>query len=248
LSQAAENHAAPPLASYALTESAQAQFRKELGRLTGAGAMRFCEVGGGMRPVIPLARIGELGLEYVVLDELSTALERLPAGYEQYAASILDSAAISELVSEKGAFDVVVSRWAAEHIPDGRKFHENVYKMLRPGGTAIHFFPTLYALPFVLNRALPPAFSSALLFRAWPDRKAKFRPYYSWCRGPSQRQIERFESVGFSVERYTGFFGHGYFARIKPLRVAGKQLSSRLCEHPSPTLTSFALVVLTRPA
>jgi SAM-dependent methyltransferase len=201
-----------------------------------------------MRPVIPMARIEKLGLEYVVLDELSSALDKLPPGYMQFEASILDSNSIAKLVDEQGTFDVVVSRWAAEHIPDGRKFHENVYKMLRPGGTAVHFFPTLYSLPFVLNRVLPPSLSSILLFKALPGRGSKFRPYYSWCRGPSSRQIERLESVGFSIERYTGFFGHGYVARFKPLRVAGRYLADKLCEHPSANLTSFALVVLVRPA
>jgi SAM-dependent methyltransferase len=241
------SHEPAPRASYAHTQDAQAQLWAELRRLTRSGSTRFCEVGGGVRPVIPMVRIEKLGLEYIVLDELNTALEKLPPGYKQFEASILDSGAIDKLVDEQGAFDVVVSRWAAEHIPDGRRFHQNVYKMLRPGGTAVHFFPTLYSLPFVLNRVLPPALSSELLSRAWPDRHSKFRPYYSWCRGPSARQIERLESVGFSVERYTGFFGHGYFAGVKPLRVAGRFLADRLCEHPSAYLTSFALVVLVRP-
>lgn len=211
-------------------------------------ATRFCDVGGGARPVIPLARIEEFELEYVVLDESHDELSKAPQGYHQFEASILDSDAVAKLVREQGAFDVVVSRWTAEHVSDGRKFHEQIYNMLRPGGVAIHFFPTLYSWPFLLNRVLPQPVSSALLAKAQPDRESKFRPYYSWCRGPSRRQIQRLQSVGFSVERYIGFFGHGYFVRVKPLHLANRRLTDKLVDHPLPSMTSFALVVLSRPS
>jgi 2-polyprenyl-3-methyl-5-hydroxy-6-metoxy-1,4-benzoquinol methylase len=238
-----------PLASYDYARSAEAQFRGEVRKPLESGAKRFCDIGGGAQPVIAPARIEELELEYVVLDESHVELDKGAAGYEQLRASILDADAIGELVRERGPFEVAVSRWTAEHVPDGRRFHENVYRMLRPGGLAIHVFPTLYALPFVLNRVLPPALSALVLSGAQPEREAeKFRPYYSWCRGPSRRQIQRLESVGFRVERYTGFFGHGYFARIKPLHAANRQLTERLVARPLPSMTSFALVVLRRPA
>ena len=121
--------------------------------------------------------------------------------------------------------------------------------MLRPGGRAIHVFPTLYSPPFVLNRVLPPTVSAALLSGVQPDRETeKFRPFYSWCRGPSPRQVRRLQSIGFEVERYTGFFGHGYLKRIAPLHAANARLTRLLRAHPLPSMTSFALVVLRRPA
>lgn len=231
---------------FAPTSAAEAQFWAELHRLMATGAKRWCDVGGGARPLVPLSLIEKFELEYVVLDESSDELDQAPAGYERFHASILDEQAIATLVRERGSFDVVVSRWTAEHIPDGKKFHEQVYDLLRPGGTAIHFFPTLYSLPFVLNRVLPQSVSGPLLSTGQPDR-SKFRPYYSWCRGPSERQIQRLQSVGFTVDRYTGYFGHGYFKRVKPLHLADRALADRLLRHPLSTMTSFAMVVLTRP-
>jgi SAM-dependent methyltransferase len=233
--------------AYGPTSRAEAQFWSELHRLMANGAKRWCDVGGGARPLVPLDLVEKFALEYVVLDESSDELSQAPSGYEQFHASILDTGAIQTLVRERGQFDVVVSRWTAEHVPDGRRFHEQVYELLRPGGTAVHFFPTLYSPPFVLNRLLPQLLSGPLLSTDQPGR-SKFRPYYSWCRGPSRRQLRRLRSVGFSVDRYTGYFGHAYFKRIKPLHQADRALARRLLDHPLAALTSFAMVVLTKPA
>ena len=154
---------------------------------------------------------------------------------------------MERLARAHGPFDAVFSRWTAEHVRDGERFHRHVFELLRPGGTAVHMFPTLYALPFLVNRMLPPALSSGVLFRACPARHAKFRPYYSWCRGPSRAQLARLRSVGFSIERYTGYFGHAFYRRIKPLSAAESAFVGVMVDHPLPALTSFALVVLRRP-
>jgi SAM-dependent methyltransferase len=232
--------------AFAPTRESEAQFWAELHRLMGSGAKRWCDVGGGARPLVPLPLVEKFELEYVVLDESSEELDQAPAGYERAHASIVDSRAIATLVGERGAFDVVVSRWTAEHVPDGRRFHQEVYNLLRPGGTAIHFFPTLYSPPFVLNRVLPESVSGPLLSTGQPHR-SKFRPYYSWCRGPSERQLRRLRSVGFSVDRYVGYFGHGYFKRVKPLHLAERAFAKRLLRRPVTSMTSFALIVLTKP-
>jgi SAM-dependent methyltransferase len=234
--------------SYLSSRDAGGQFFKELTSLIEGGAKRFCDVGGGARPAVSLAQIQRFGLEYVVLDEAQDRLDLLPAGYETFRADVLDRAAVAELVRARGPFDVVVSRWAAEHIRDGRGFHEQVFAMLRPGGTAVHYFPTLYSPPFLLNRLLPGQLSAPLLFRVFPVRENKWRPYYSWCRGPTAGQLRRLEALGFRLDRYVGFFGHGFYQRYGALQRAHAALSELLLKHPLPALTSFALVVLSRPA
>jgi hypothetical protein len=126
-------------------------------------------------------------------------------------------------------------------------FHEHVFEMLRPGGAAIHIFPTLYAMPFVLNRMLSPGSSAAVLFRLFPARIKKFPAYYSWCRGPTKRQLRRIQSIGFTIERYVGAFGHNLYRHVAPLDLAHRALSRWLVKHPRPDLTSIALVVVRRP-
>src|SRR5271166_2674096 len=182
----------------------------ELGTLMAQGARRFCDVGGGANPIVSTRKIEQLGLEYVLLDDSAEELEKAPAEYRKFQGNILDAGRIRTLLDDGGPFDVVASRWTAEHMPDGRAFHEQVFAMLRPGGAAVHLFPTLYSPPFLVNRLLPDSLAAGILNRSGRGGRtseglhAKFPSYYSWCRGPGRRQIERLESVGFTVERYTG--------------------------------------------
>ena len=225
----------------------------ELGALMEAGARRFCDVGGGANPIVSSRKISQLGLDYVILDDAPGELEKAPAGYQTFRASILDGARVSQLLGEGGRFDVVASRWTAEHMPDGHAFHRQVFDMLKPGGAAVHLFPTLYSPAFLLNHMLPPVLSSALVERgsrggrSEEGRHAKFRSYYSWCRGPSHRQLRRLQRVGFTIERYIGFFGHGYYRRVKPIDRLHRTVTDMLLDHPLASMTSFALVVLRRP-
>ncbi|HMD52460.1 MAG TPA: methyltransferase domain-containing protein [Solirubrobacteraceae bacterium] len=235
-----------PLISTDRVINGERQFWSEINAILAGGASRICDVGGGAKPILSLDRIEELGLDYVVLDESEEELDRTPDGYQRFHASILDRAAVARLV-EQGPFDAVLTRWTAEHVPDGKLFHEEVFTMLRPGGVALHYFPTLYSLPFLVNRLLTPAASESVLYRLFPSRKVKFRPYYSWCRGPTRGQLRRLEALGYSVERYTGYFGHGNYRQVKPLDAVQRALTNWLVEHPQPLLTSFALVVLRRP-
>ncbi len=237
-----------PAISYGTVNDAEGQFRAEVRALIEGGAKRFCDVGGGAHPIVGLNQIQKSSLDYVVLDASQDELARAEGDYQRFQADILAPDTVPELARRWGEFDVVLSRWTAEHIRDGRRFHEQVFQMLRPGGTAVHFFPTLYALPFLLNRLLAPGLSSALLYRVFPGRSVKFPAYYSWCRGPTERQIARLQSVGFEVDRYAGYFGHSLYSRVPPVHAAHKAVAARLAEHPLPSLTSFALVVLTRPA
>lgn len=233
--------------SYDRARAAESDMWGELRAVLEAGAVRVCDVGGGARPLLALPQVERYGLHYVVADVSAEQLERADDGYRREQADILDAADAARLAREHGPFDAVFSRWTAEHVRDGERFHRHVFELLRPGGTAVHMFPTLYALPFLVNRLLPPSLSSGVLFRACPARHAKFRPYYSWCRGPTAAQLARIRSVGFSIERYTGYFGHAFYRRVKPLAAAERAFTGVMLDHPLPALTSFALVVLRRP-
>lgn len=249
-SQAERTHA--ETIAYAHVSDAQPQLLRQLRELMDRGARRFCDVGGGANPIVASQRIQRLGLEYVVFDDSRQELDKTPDGYTRFEGSVLDSERVASLLARGGGFDVVASRWTAEHMPDGERFHRQVFDMLRPGGTAVHLFPTLYSPVFVVNRLLPSAASARLLNSGRSDtrtsggRHAKFHSYYSWCRGPSSRQIARLESVGFTVERYVGYFGHNYYTRVKPLDLAQRVVTDMLLARPTASLTSFALVVLRR--
>lgn len=224
----------------------------ELRRLMQSGSKRICDVGGGANPVAAVAEIQRLGVEYAVLDASGEELAKAPPEYVTLLADIDDPRAVERLVAERGPFDLVVSRWTAEHVPRGRRFHQQIHHLLRPGGTAVHLFPTLYSPVFVVNRVLPHSLSAVVVPHVDKSGRHRggahesFRPYYSWCRGPTRRQLDRLANVGFTVRRYIGFFGHPYYARARPISLVHERLSWWLVRHPVSSLTSYALVVLER--
>ena len=209
----------------------------------------ICDVGGGANPQLdPVARRES---RYVLLDIDPGELAKAPDDVERVTGDIA-----SPGFEAFAQFDLVLSRTVAEHVADPRAFHHNVHSLLAPGGVAVHFFPTLWALPFVANRIFPEALAERLLLKLQPERVShgtagKFPALYHWCRGPSPQQLRRLTSVGFTVKRYVGFFGHDYYRRVPwagPTLNRWEDHKARvLTRHPHPALTSYGLVVLQRP-
>lgn len=198
---------------------------------------RICEVGAGAAPLLP-PRDG-----YVLLDISPKELDKAGGGYETIVTDIC-----SKSFTPRDQFHLVFSLSTAEHIRDPESFHRNVRRMLFSGGIAVHFFPTLYAAPFVLNRLIGERVGEWIVVKMNPLRASsgqhgKFPALYRWCRGPSVRQINRLESCGFEVVEYRGYYGHNYY---QPLRFewATRPVWRWLERHPVPALTSYALVVL----
>ena len=209
------------------------------------GPKHLCEIGGGAFPAISLQQIKELNLEYTILDISQTELERAPKQYVKVEADICDPNLKGE-----GSYDLIFSKMLAEHVLDAKTFHSNVYKLLKPGGIAFHFFPTLYSPPFIINRLIP-EFLAKILFNLFVRNDSvvhkRFTAYYNWCRGPIKCQIKNLESVGFEIIEYRGFFGHKYYRKIPILRDLHKLFVRFLTRFPNVYLTSFAFAVLKKP-
>ncbi|MGI0025065.1 MAG: hypothetical protein ACREA4_07970, partial [Nitrososphaera sp.] len=76
----------------------------------------------------------------------------------------------------------------------------------------------------------------------------KFPSYYSWCRGPTKKQLDRFIDLGYSVMEYRGFFGHeNYYQKLPFAQKISRKIASSLLRHPIAHLTSYAYVVLKKP-
>ena len=142
----------------------------------------------------------------MLIDIDDRELAKAPEGYGRIQADLC-----APLDPAIGQFDMVFSRFLLEHIPRPSEFHLNVLKMLRPGGVSIHYFPTLFAPPFLVNRTVPEWLSSWLLDRFLPERDreqhGKFPAFYRWCRGPSTTAHRRFTEIGFEGLQYCGYFG-----------------------------------------
>jgi len=207
---------------------------------------RVCDIGGGCNPVMSIDYIEKNDLDYSILDISEIELLKAPGNYNKILADISSP----DFMTEK-KFDLVFSKMLAEHISETEQFHRNVLSCLTEKGLAVHFFPTLYALPFVINCILPEYFTDVMLNIFAPrDRyqKNKFPAYYNWCLGPTRKQIQRFISLGYDVIEYKGFFGHEtYYNRINILKKIHQFKTDYLLRHPNPIFTSYACVVLKKP-
>ena len=102
------------------------------------------------------------------------------------------------------------SKMLAEHLHNGMIFHRNIYKLLTPGGIAVHYYPTLYALPFLVNKVIPENISSLLLNTFMPRervRLGKFPAFYNWCYGPTTKMMKMLTSIGFEIIEFRGLLG-----------------------------------------
>lgn len=233
-----------------LSKTAWEDFDSKIrGLIESRGCRRVCEIGAGANPLLPLSYINEHHLEYALLDVSAEELQKAPDGYRKIVCDITSINVESEV---GGTFDLIFSKMLAEHVPDGEVFHRNVYLLLSERGTAFHFFPTLYAPPFVLNKFLPEDVAYRIVdalhgkgSRKKEGRHAKFPAYYSWCLGPSRTQYNRFSSLGYVIRRYTAFYGHdGYYHRVKAVQRLHVSLAAVLCRLRLSALSSYAWVEL----
>jgi 2-polyprenyl-3-methyl-5-hydroxy-6-metoxy-1,4-benzoquinol methylase len=233
----------------AVSGDPSSKFREEVGAICEKPEVtRLCEVGAGANPLLPLQTTAAAGIEEYVLTDISEEeLDKSPSEYTKAVADVCDP-----LPGREESFDLVVSHTVAEHVGDAARFHRANFAMLKPGGRAMHFFPTLYEPAFVLNRLLPEAVSHAILNRVQSNREAgghhqKFPAYYRWCRGPTRAQLRRLQGIGFEVERYRAVFGHGYLLKLPSADRLATAIAEALCRRHVAAFTSYAALTLRRP-
>lgn len=207
--------------------------------------MAVCEIGAGANPLLSRDERDRLGIAYTLVDIDAGELAKAPDDVCKIELDITSSPL-------PRSFDLVVSMHLAEHVRDPKSMHRNVRSMLQPGGVAIHFFPTLYAAPFMINRVIPEKLAERMLLRLQPYRasegnRGKFPAYYRWCRGPTSRQLRRVLSIGFEVDEYIASFGHAYYRHFPALQRLEDIKTQCLLRRPVPLLTSYAIIVLRRP-
>lgn len=233
--------------SYRSTQEAWEEYPVFVKNLIETYSIRtICDIGGGANPLLDLDYIERKHLDYTVLDISEKELEKAPKQYSKINCNIAD-----KNFNLERRFDFAFSKMLAEHTKDAAKFHKNVFTLLNPGGIAVHFFPTLYTLPFFINRIFPDEITQKLLDLFSPRdsyQYSKFPAYYKWCRGPSKKQIKKIEKLGYRVMEYRGFFGHrNYYKKVKPLLKLHEIKTNYLLKNPNPLFTSFAYLVLQKP-
>jgi len=182
-------------------------------------AKRIVEIGGGRDPLFTPAEIERLGVEMTVNDIAPGELAVLPKGYQTACFDVAGD--IAGLADMRGRFDLAFSRMVFEHVADGQRAWSNLYRLLAPGGVALAFVPTLYALPFVLNLLLPDKLAAGIVKMLFANRTDEedpvFPAHYSWC-FTDDRLHRMLSAIGYREVAVLPFYGHDYYESFPLIR------------------------------
>jgi SAM-dependent methyltransferase len=209
-------------------------------------ARRLIEIGGGRDPLFGLSDIETLGVEMTVNDISSGELAVLPSGYRTACFDVAGD--ISKVADLRNSFDFAFSRMVFEHVADGQRAWANLYELLAPGGVALAHIPTLYSVPFVLNRLLPDKFSARIVKRLYPNRTDDEDPVfparYSWCFAQDRRMRKMLSAIGYRDIVVQPFYRHGYYNRFPVIRDVHRWFCDIARRHDWRTIASFAYIAV----
>lgn len=201
------------------------------------------EIGGGRNPTFAPDQYLERGGSYTINDIEQGELDAAPDGYEHL---LFDVSAKDGPINEQ-AYDLAFSCMVFEHVRDGAQAWRNVHRMLKPGGVAVAFIPTLYALPYIANLALPEWVSQAIVKALFPNRtdeeSPKFPAHYSHCFAMESKLSPVLRNAGFAEWRVVPFYGHDYFEKLPLVRSADNALSSLAKRRNWTALAAYAYII-----
>jgi SAM-dependent methyltransferase len=206
------------------------------------GKRALCEIGGGRAPMLSREAVEDLRAEYTVLDISQAELDCAPAWSRKLKCDIGGG----DPVEIAGQYDLMFSHMVMEHVRDVRRAYANIFHLLAPGGIVINFHPTLYAVPFVINRYSPESLTRPLVELFDTNRgkagRPKFPAYYSWC--VSTEKAERMiRDTGFREVLIVPFWGHSYFERIPVLREIDRAIVTAAERRRLKSLSSYAYTI-----
>jgi SAM-dependent methyltransferase len=226
-------------------EWAWANYKPAIANLcTRLSAHHLIEIGGGRDPLFDLAEIDGLGAEMTINDIADSELAALPHGYRTARFDVAGD--ISRVANLRGTFDLAFSRMVFEHVADGQRAWANLYELLAPGGVALAFVPTLYALPFLLNWLLPDKLAAAIVKAIYghrtDDADPVFPARYSWCVADEAKMGTMLKAIGYRDVVVQPFYGHGYYRSFPVIRDIHRQFTGLARRHDWRMIASFAYI------
>jgi SAM-dependent methyltransferase len=211
----------------------------------GFGLKRLIEIGGGRDPLFTPQEAEALGVELTVNDISAEELRHAPDAFAKACFDV--SADLSAAGLQPAQYDLAFSRMVFEHVKDGRRAWANLGALLAPGGVAIAFVPTLYALPYLANMVIPESVSQRIVKMLYKhrtdDEDPKFPAHYDWCYGSEARMAPMLKAAGFREALVVPFYFHDYFERIPLVREADNLINALASRRDWRALTSYAYIV-----
>lgn len=209
-------------------------------------AKRFLEIGGGRDPLFDAGELAAAGITLTVNDISASELARLPDSYHK---AVFDVAGdISGRTDLHGQFDLIFSQMVFEHVSDGEKAWANVYDLLAPGGVALAFIPTLYALPFIANKLLPDAAARKIVQSLYRHRGEQTYPVfparYSFAYASESKLKPMLAAIGYREMAALPFYGHEYYARFPLVRTIHRQFTALAKAKDWRVLASYAYIIV----
>jgi SAM-dependent methyltransferase len=203
-------------------------------------AAKILELGGGRWPSFRMDQMPANIHSYTVNDVDPEELRLAGPEYEKACFDVSGDA--SEFADR---YDVVFSRFLAEHVRDGKAMHRNVFQVLKPGGVAFHLVPTLYSTPFLLNRILPEWLGALALklFRPGREISPKFKAYYSACYGNIPKMRKMLRDIGYTRVEIRDFYGHFYYEKIPGIAQLERRLSALAARKGWSWYSSYAYII-----
>lgn len=209
------------------------------------------DVGGGANPLLDKEFICNHHIDYTLFDISQEELEKAPDYYNKKQIDFMCDPLKFRTVVSSDRYDLIFSHMFLEHIERSDIVHTNIFSALKPGGIAIHFFPSNWNLPLSVNKIFPERITKKMVEIFQPERdlsgmQGKFRAHYSMCGPPSKRLKMALSTIGYEIITYKGYVGHGYYNRVPLIRTFERYLRSFLIRFNIP-LTSSILLVLKKP-
>lgn len=208
------------------------------------GLRRLIEIGGGRDPLFSPDEAQALAIELTINDISEEELRHAPEAFSKACFDIAGD--LSNTGMTMGAYDLAFSRMVFEHVKDGRRAWGNLCDILAPGGVAIAFVPTLYALPYLANLIIPESVSHRIVKMLYPhrtdDEDPKFPAHYSWTYGSERKLAPMLESVGFREAVVVPFYYHDYFESIPLVRELDNLANRIAAARDWRFLTSYAYI------
>jgi SAM-dependent methyltransferase len=210
------------------------------------GLTTLCEIGGGRDPGFLPSNPALSGLSLTVNDIDQLELDFAPGGLAKARFDIAGD--LHEPDARPGSFDLMFSRMVFEHVDGVPRAWSNIHTLLKPGGVAMAFFPTLYAPVFTINHMIPERLSRALVHALYPARRdgggdPKFPALYDHCVSSERVQRAMLAKAGFSDVHVQPFWGHGYFDRMPGIRQVDHLFNTLAAKLDWRLMSTYAFVV-----